>query len=62
MENSQRFRCLNCRRELRADEQPCPHCGHNGREIIMIVNENINIDEENKDLARDNNFTIIFKK
>jgi rRNA maturation endonuclease Nob1 len=40
-----RYRCLRCKKELRADEQPCPYCGHKGRAITMVVNENINVEE-----------------
>jgi hypothetical protein len=46
---SARYRCSQCRRELQADERPCPYCGHNGRDIIMIVNEGVNIKEGKSD-------------
>jgi hypothetical protein len=45
MAGKQMYRCLQCRRELQADEQPCPYYGNIGREIIISVEEKVNIEE-----------------
>jgi hypothetical protein len=39
------YKCSNCKKELKEGEQPCPWCGHTGRDISEVVNETMNITE-----------------
>lgn len=39
------YKCSKCKKELKEGEQPCPYCGHTGREIVMSVTENLSISE-----------------
>lgn len=33
------IKCANCSRQLQSDEQPCPYCGHIGRNINVNLSE-----------------------
>jgi hypothetical protein len=39
------YKCSTCKKELKQGEQPCPYCGHIGRDISVVVNETIGITE-----------------
>ncbi len=39
------YKCSKCKKELKDGEQPCPYCGHIGRDITEVINETMNISE-----------------
>lgn len=44
-ENTTKYYCQECGKELKQDERPCPYCGSNKREIKTNLYENIRVGE-----------------
>lgn len=44
-ENTTKYYCQECGKELKKDERPCPYCGSNKREIKANLYDHIDIKE-----------------